>query len=227
MKSKQNYGLRNLLLLGAAVVLIMLVISSYVWAQIPAGEKVCIHWNAAGECDDYGSKFIGIYLMPIIAAAMAGLLPLLARIEPRADNIIQSRKAYMAIGAALLLFFLALHIVLMLNILGRDINVGSYVPLLMGLMFVVIGSYMGQVRSNFFVGIRTPWTLSSELSWNKTHQLGGKLFVLQGIFIIVGVIAFTGEVWVYLLVGASLALVAVLTVYSYVIWKGDTEKQGG
>jgi len=111
----------------------------------------------------------------------------------------------------------------MLELLGHDAKIGAYTPLLVGLVFVVIGSYMGKIRSNYFFGIRTPWTLSSELSWNKTHQLGGKLFVVQGFLFMAGASVFTGKVWVYLLVGSSLVLAAVLMIYSYFIWKGDPE----
>ena len=222
MTSEQSLVMRNVLLLSAAVVLVMFAISGYVWTQIPAGEKVCTHWNAAGECDDYGSKFVGILLLPIAAAGVMGLFTLIPRIDPRAVHIAQSRKAYTAVWATMLLFCLALHVVLMLELLGHDASIGSYVPLLVGLMFVVIGSYLGKIRSNFFFGIRTPWTLSSELSWNKTHRLGGKLFVMQGILFMASVILFSGSVRVYLVLGGSLVMVVVLMAYSYFVWKGDT-----
>ena len=223
MKSERNLSMRRVLLLSAGVVLVMLAISSYVWTQIPAGEQVCVHWNAAGECDGYGSKFVGIFLMPIVVAGMVGMFTLIPRIDPRATHIAQSRKAYTVVWVTMLLFFLALHTVLMIELLGHDANIGSYVPLLVGLMFVVIGSYLGRIRSNYFFGIRTPWTLSSELSWNKTHRLGGKLFVLQGVLFMAGAILLAGEVWVYLLLGSSLVLVTVLMAYSYIVWKGDAE----
>ena len=221
MDGKHSSGFRNILLLSAGVILIMLAISGYVWSQVPDGEKVCTHWNAAGECDGYGSKFVGIFLLPIAAAGVMGLFALIPRIDPRAVHIAQSRKAYTAVWATMLLFCLALHTVLMLELLGRDANIGSYVPLLVGLMLVVIGSYLGRVQSNFFFGIRTPWTLSSELSWNKTHRLGGKLLVLEGFLFMASAILFTGEVWVYLLLGSSLVMVVVLMAYSYFVWKGD------
>jgi uncharacterized membrane protein len=215
--------MKTMLLLSGAVVLVMVAISGYVWAQIPAGEQVCTHWNAAGECDDTGSKFVGIFLMPIVAAATAGLFALIPRIEPRAAHLAQSRKAYVAIWTVMLLFFLALHAVLMLELLGHDANMVAYWPFLVGLMFVVIGSNLHHVRSNYLFGIRTPWTLSSELSWQKTHRLGGKLFVLLGLLLMVGVIILKGQVLVYLLLGGSLAIVAILVVYSYIVWKGDTD----
>ena len=214
-------SLRNIWLLSAAVVFLMFAISSYAWMQIPAGEEVCTHWNAAGECDDYGSKFVGIYLMPIVTAAVVGLFALIPRIDPRAANIARSRKSYTAVWAAVILFFLALHTILTLSILDRDVNIGTYVPLLVGFMLVAIGNYMGKIRSNYMFGIRTPWTLSSELAWNKTHRLGGKLFVVEGIIIMAGAIFLQDEWWTYLMLGSIFLMVAVLTGYSYLIWRQD------
>lgn len=78
---------------------------------------MCVHWNATGVCDDYGSKFTGIFLMPLITLGLTGLFAVIPRIEPRASNIAQSRKAYLAVWSVLLLFLLVFHSVLMLNLL--------------------------------------------------------------------------------------------------------------
>ena len=143
---KQNNNSRNLIIISSAIVLIMLVISAYVWTQIPTGEKICIHWNAAGKCNDHGSKFEGIFLIPIVAAGMAGLFPLLLRIDPRAANIARSRKAYTTVCVTILVFLMVLHCILMLNILGSEINVSSYLLLLVGFMLIVIGSRLDKYR---------------------------------------------------------------------------------
>lgn len=223
MTSERSFAMRHVLLFSAGVVLVMSAISGYVWTQIPASEKVCTHWNAAGVCDGYGSKFVGIFLLPITTVGLVGLFTLIPRIEPRAVHLAQSRKAYTAVWAAMLVFFGALHSLLMLELLGYDAHIASTLPLLVGLMFVVIGSYLGKVRSNFFFGIRTPWTLSSELSWQKTHRLGGKVFILQGLLLMAVALFLPGEVWVALLLGSMLVLVVFLIGYSYCIWKGDPD----
>jgi len=225
MNRKQNPSIKTMLLVSGAVVLVMFAISAYVWTQIPAGEAVCTHWNAAGECDGHGNKFVGILLLPIVTIAMAGLFALIPRIEPRAANMAQSSKAYAVVWGTLLLYFVALHTILMLDILGYDAGMGTTMPILVGLMFVLIGGSLGHVRSNYFFGIRTPWTLSSELSWDKTHRLGGKLFVILGLIFMVAPLVVTGEVWVYGLMGGVLVLVVVLTAYSYAIWKGDPDSR--
>jgi len=228
MERKHDYNLRNILLMSGAVILAMFIIAGYVWTQIPAGQEVCIHWNIAGECDDYGSKFMSILLMPIIVLGTVIMLALLPRIEPRANHIAQSHKAYIAVWSVLLLFFLGLYIILMLDVLGygTSANITTILPILLGVLLIVIGNYLGKVRSNFFMGIRTPWTLSSELSWNKTHRLGGKLFMLQGILCLAGAIFLGSETWLYLLVGGIIALTLFLVIYSYVVWKNDEERHG-
>jgi uncharacterized membrane protein len=83
-----------------------------------------------------------------------------------------------------------------------------------GLMFIVLGNYMGKVRKNFFIGIRTPWTLASDEVWSRTHRLGGKVFVLTGIFMIVNIfVRFPGQTLVVAIVAAAL----IPVIYSYVI----------
>lgn len=223
MKGKQEEGFRDILLLSLVVILLMFVVSSYVWIQIPAGEADCTNWDAAGECNEFGSKFVTIYLIPIMTASIVGLFPLLSRIESRPGNVVASRKALIIMGATMLLFSLSLHTILMLNLVGRSAEIGTYWPLLVGLVLGVLGNYLGKIQRNDFIGIRTPWTMSSELSWNKTHRLGGKLMVLLGILFMAGTITFEGDVGVYFLLGGTLLLAMVVTVYSYFIWKGDVD----
>ncbi len=221
--NNNTLNLRNIYLLNAAVIVVMFIISGFVWFQIPAGTEVCTHWNAAGVCDDYGSKFTGIMLMPVIATAVLAFLPLTLKIDPRRQNLHQSGRAVTAVFGFIALFFMVIHIVIMVNILNVDMNFVWFVPAMVGVLFIVIGNYLGKIRSNFFVGIRTPWTLSSELSWNKTHRLGGKLFVAQGLLLIATTFLFDGMAWVFVLLGTIFAMIAALVIYSYVIWKNDPD----
>ena len=129
-------------------------------------------------------KFECLMLTPLITAGLVVLMAVLTRIEPRKSNIEKSRKVYVIIWIAMTVFCFGLHLVLVLSALGRDVHVSVLVPVAVGVLFLTIENYMGNVRSNFFVGVKTPWTLSSDLYWNKTHRLGGWLFVLLGLLII-------------------------------------------
>ncbi len=227
MNDKRPALFRIALLASGAVIVVMLAVSTYAWFRIPPGTEVCVHWNAAGACDGYGGRFEGLFLMPIIVAAVVGLFAVIPSIEPRRGHILQSAGAYVAVWMVMLLYFLAFHIILTLSVLGHKVAIGSLVPFIVGLMFVVVGAFLGRVKSNFLFGIRTPWTLSSELSWRKTHRLGGWLFIVEGVLVAVGAIAFPGTLWVYLLMGSIVVLLVTVTVYSYVVWKGDPNRTPG
>ncbi len=106
---------------------------------------------------------------------------------------------------------------------GIQLDVSTVVPILVGGLFVVLGSVVGRIRPNWFVGIRTPWTLSSELSWTKTHRLGGRLFVLMGIALLAS--GFVGSAWGLLFdLAVVTGCVLWLFVYSYLVWRADPEK---
>ncbi len=217
--------LRNLWIASGVIVAAMLLISGYLWGQIPAGEEVCVHWNAAGVCDDYGSKFMGIFLLPLVTIGVAILFGVIRKIDPRSANLDQSHKAFGAVWLGTMVFMLVIHIFVMLQLLNSNVNFGVFIPAVVGALFVIIGNYMGKVRSNFFFGIRTPWTLSSEVAWNKTHRLGGRLMVLLGLAMIAGTIVFSNPAWVYyIVVGGSLGLVAFTYAYSYWVWKNDADR---
>lgn len=215
MESKEKRSYRTIFLLSIAVVAMLFIMSGYVWNQISGG---------AGEQGDSAGKFLTIFGVPILVAVTVGVLPLFARIEPRQRHIAQSHKALTTIWATLLGYFLIVHTVLLFANLGRAPGIATYWPILAGLVAMVMGNYLGKIRSNHFAGFRTPWTLSSELSWNKTHRLGGKLLFLLGLALIAGSIFVSGEFWSYFILFASLLWVAVLAIYSYFIWKSDPDR---
>lgn len=209
----------------AVTVIAMTLFSFWAWAQLPEGAQIPVHWNAYGEVDRYGSIFEGLFLIPLVTAGVALLLWAIPKIDPRRINIAQSAKAYRATWAGLLIFMAIMHVSLVLNALGYPINIGMVVPVLVGILFLVIGNYMGKIRSNFMFGIRTPWTLSSDLSWNKTHRLGGRLFMVIGLLMIATVFLPAGPLWVFVLLGSIFSMVALLFVYSYLVYRSDPQNQ--
>jgi uncharacterized membrane protein len=224
--SAQKVDTRTMYAVSAAIVLTMFAVSAWAWGQLPAGSQIPVHWNAAGEVDGYGSKFTGLLLMPLMGAGIVGLFALIPRIEPRAANLAQSGGAFRALWLVLLLYFLLLHGALVLNILGYGVEIARVIPVLMGVLFLVIGYAIRDIRSNFLMGIRTPWTLSSELSWRKTHRMGGALFMLIGVAML-GALFLPATWWVWLMLAGIGLLLPIIMVYSWYVWKHDPDRLSG
>jgi uncharacterized membrane protein len=106
---------------------------------------------------------------------------------------------------------------------GRVVDVGAWVPLIVGGLFIVLGNLFGKLRPNWFIGIRTPWTLSSKLSWDRTHRAGGWMFILFGLLFMS--LALARPSWFFISVITVIVTGAIgLVVYSYLVWRRDPEK---
>lgn len=201
-----------------------LAMAVYAWIVLPAGAQVPIHWNAAGEIDGYAGKTVGLLLVPLLTLGLAGLFIAIPRIDPRGDNILRSWEAYRIIWIGMLVLMLAIQAITVLAAFGRGVDAGFLIPAGVGVLFIFIGNSMGKIRPNYMVGVRTPWTLASELSWNKTHRLAGWLFVALGGFMIAGSAFGNDETWVWGLMAGLFLLVVVTFGYSYWVWKNDPDR---
>jgi uncharacterized membrane protein len=159
--------------------------------------------------------------MPAVTLGQWALFAAIPRLDPKGDNILRSWVAYRAVWLVVLGVMLFIQVAIVAAALGFPAGIGRLVPAGVGLLFIVIGNYMGKIRSNYTFGVRTPWTLTSELSWNKTHRLTGRLFVLLGLsMILVGLLG-PGEFWVWVMLAGIGAVLIVVFVYSYRVWKSD------
>ncbi len=156
----------------------MFVLAAVSWPSAP--EQIPVHWHISGRVDRYGGKFEGLLLLPLLALGLYLLLLFLPRIDPRRANYARFRNAYLTVRVAIFLFIALIYGFMLLWIGGTRLNPSVVVPAMIGVLFVVLGIPMGKIRPNWFVGIRTPWTLTSELSWRKTHRLGRWVFILVG-----------------------------------------------
>ena len=217
---------RRLVAFSAAVVAGMVAIGAWAWIQLPAGADVPIHWGPDGTPNGYASKTVGLLLLPLIAAGVAVLLAAIPRIEPRRANLERSGKAYGAIWAGVMLLLGGIQVIVVATSLGATLDVSRLMLFGTGALFIVIGNYLPKVRSNYMVGIRTPWTLTSDLAWDRTHRLGGRLFVVEGlVFLVLGLIGVAPEYLVIAIVAAIVVLVVVLFGYSYQVWKSDPARR--
>lgn len=180
-------------------------------------QQVPLHWGISGQPDGWGAKpaLLALWALPIVLLLLLYLMP---RLDPRKDNYSKHTKAYSAFSIAVILLFIALGWALVAIALGVQLPLSSIVIVLLGILFVVIGNFMPQVRPNYFFGIKTPWTLANETVWRKTHRLGGVLFVLCGLTTLVS--AFLPEVASFVvMVGGIVAATVVMVIYSYLAFK--------
>lgn len=214
-------------LAGISIVVIgvMLIISAWAWMRIPAGRLVPIHWGPSGQANGYAPKALGLFWAPGIAAAVSVLM-LAFLIFPKSETVARSTKAYLAASTTILVFFMACHIVAVLVTVGQPINVPAAIITMTGIMFVILGNYMGKIRRNRWMGVRTPWTRSSEQCWDKTHRLASRLFVGLGLVLIAVAL---GGVRLEYVAGVFLVGVFGVTlwvyIYSYIVWRAERSQQ--
>jgi len=221
MTTSTKMPLKTGLIWSVAILGITLAISAYAWLKIPAGQLIPIHWGLDGQADGFAHKTGGLLAMPLTMLGTVLLFILVSRIEPRQRNIALSAKAYTSIWVASLALLAIVHAAIVAVALGWRIDVMIVTQIFLGLLFVVMGNYLGKVRSNFVFGIRTPWTLSSEYSWNISHRFGGKMMVLLGLILLGGVFLNDSVIWFVLLFSEMIVITVMLSIYSYILWRHD------
>ena len=219
-------NVRPMLTYSAVVVGLMLALSAWAWTQLPADASIPIHWGIDGQANGYAPKLVGLLLLPAITIGIAALFAVIPRVEPRRANLERSSTAYRATWIGVVTLMGVIQAAIVAAALGATFEVDRVVLVGVGALFIVIGNYLPKVRSNYLMGIRTPWTLTSDLSWQKTHRLGGRLFVLEGLaFLVLGLVGASPQWMVVAIVGAVVILLVVLFAYSYQVWKVDPEKR--
>jgi uncharacterized membrane protein len=191
------------------------VIAFILYPQMPA--QMASHWNAQGAVDGYTPKFLGLFLFPFVATGLTLLFIAIPLIDPLKSNIAKFRKYYDWFVAFFLLFFQYLYVLTILW--NKNVSFDLMRALLpaMGILFFYIGIMVRNAKRNYMVGIRTPWTLANDEVWDRTHLLGGRLFMAAG------VIAVFGAIWpkygiIFILVPVLLVTL-VSVIYSYVIYR--------
>ena len=194
-----------------AIVLASFVIGIAFYPQMP--EQMASHWNAQGQVDGYMSRFWGLFLLPLIFVGLALLFIAIPRIDPLKANIEQFRRYYDWFILLFSVFMFSLYLWTILWNIGIEISPNIFLPIGLGLLFFYIGTLLEKTKRNWFIGIRTPWTLSSERVWEKTHKIGGMLFKVAGLISLLGV--FFGNYALFFVI-VPVILVAIYTVfYSY------------
>jgi len=204
------------------IILVSLVLFSfgigiYFYPQMP--ERMASHWNIKGEVDGYLSKFWGLFLMPIILIGVVLIYLIVPRIDPLKKNIEKFRKYFDGFIILLLLFLFYLYALTIFWNLGLKFDIGQAIIPALAILFYYCGILLEKAKRNWFIGIRTPWTLSNDMVWEKTHKIGGKLFKIAGIVAIFGIFF---QRYVLFFILAPVILVAAYTIiYSYIEYRKE------
>lgn len=175
------------LVVSTIFVLLILGVAVWVYPHLPA--QAPIHWDAQGHVNGWAPRFWAAAIPVLVMAGLAVMFALLPVISPRKFEIRPFAHTYGIIVLATLAFMLVIGTVALLAGAGYPVSVQLVAPVAVGALLLVIGNFMGKFRKNFFVGIRTPWTLASDAVWERTHRFAGWLFMLAGLVWIVGGLA--------------------------------------
>jgi uncharacterized membrane protein len=218
---------------SAVLVLLMTGISLWAMGKLPAGELYATHWNAQGEANGYSGRGVVLWMMPAMALGMAALMAIIPSIDPRKRNLIRSSSFFLVtwVGTEIILLFA--HLMMVLNATGdlalETISSGpamvKWLSVLLAGFFAMLGAYMGKIRPNWFVGFRTPWTLSSDLSWDKTHRLVGRMFLVTGLATLIAAFALPSRWPLMILLGGTLSTALTGVIYSWMVWKNDPVRE--
>lgn len=202
----------------AFLILLALVFSALVYGRLP--ERVPVHWNWHGEVDRWGGRLEGAFLMPVMALLLWGLMRWLPRIDPRRANYARFQSTYDFLINALVTMLVVFHVLVLGKALGWPLPLNRIMPALVGLLLIAIGNVLPRARSNWWFGVRTPWTLSSEHVWARTHRVAGYLMSGAGLALVISAaLPSTWTMWIGI-VGIGTAVVGSV-LYSYWLWRKE------
>lgn len=205
-------------------VLVLMLIGIGIWAYPQLPEQVAGHWDFSGNVNGYMSRFWGVALVPLLLIALWALFAALPVIDPLKENVAKFRSQYNLLILATGIFVFGIGKITVLWNLGYDLPITRIMAVGVALLTVVIGTVLPQTKRNYFMGIRTPWTLASDEVWNATHQQAGQWFVAAGcIGAIAGLVP--DERGIFLSVGSLLFASIASVVSSYLIFRTQQERK--
>ncbi len=203
-----------------AIIVISFIIAIYVYPTFP--ENVASHWNAKGEVDGYMSKFWGVFLMPIISIVIFLMFVFIPKLDPLKRNVKKFRGYFDGFILFMIIFFFYVYILTVLYNLGITFNMTYAILPAMAILFYLMSILLKNCKRNWFIGIKTPWTLSSDRVWEKTHKLGSKLFKIIALLLLVGL--FFPDKGLTLFILPLFVMIIWLYIYSYLEFKKEKKK---
>ena len=197
------------------IILVILAVSFaiavYLYPQMP--DQMASHWNTQGEVDGYMPKFWGLFLMPLVTAGLFLLFIAIPKIDPLKKNIEKFRRYYDTFVILIIAFFFYIYLLTLFWSQEYRFSMIQMMSPAFAILFYYIGILVENSKRNWFIGIRTPWTLSSDRVWDKTHKLGGKLFKITGAVVIFGI--FFPDLAIYFVLIPVIFVAVYTIVYSY------------
>jgi uncharacterized membrane protein len=200
------------------IVAVAVIASAVVYTNLPV--TVPTHCDMLGRPNGWGSRVWGAWVIPIVMLLLWALTRVLPTIDPRGANYAKFGGTFEAIVISILLYMLGLHLIILRASLGYPVAMQRVLPIGVGILLVLIGNLLPRARPNWFIGIRTPWTLSSDRVWEKTHRVGGRAFVAGGLAILIA--ALVAPQWAhYVLVAVVVVCSLGAVLYSYIAWRRE------
>ncbi|PIZ83567.1 hypothetical protein COX97_00890 [Candidatus Pacearchaeota archaeon CG_4_10_14_0_2_um_filter_05_32_18] len=209
--------MNKLRIIAVAIIVLLFLIGMLSYQYLP--DKIASHWNSQGDVDGYMPKFLGIFLVPIIAVGLFLLFILVPKIDPLKENYKKFKNYYDSFILVMIIFMLYVYLLTIIWNFGIKFNMTSTLIPAVGALFIYIGIILRNIKRNWFIGIRTPWTISSDRVWSKTHKLGSKLFIISGIITILGIFFPKYMIWFILIPVVISSIVCV--VYSYLEFRKE------
>ena len=210
------------------------IASAGVWGYTATepGTQFPVHWGLDGRPDRFGNRFEAFFGLPLLALGLTVMFAVLPALDPRGDNLRRSGPAYLTswLGALALLALVQLGMTLAaLGLWGLDDDRAfpRIVVVGLALLLVAVGNVLGKARPNWFVGVRTPWTLTSDIAWDRTHRISGRLLVLVGFAGLAAAVAPSSGLALGVLTAGTGAVAVFSLVYSYLVWRGAPDKRTG
>jgi len=204
----------DLIVIGVCVA--SLAALAVVYPRMP--RTIPVHWNFKSEVDGWGPSWT-ILFMGALPLAIYLLLKIVPRLDPRKDAYEKHAKPYTILTTVLSLVFIPIAWIVAIAAFGIDFPVDVFVRIIIGVLFVVVGNFLGKFRPNYFVGIRTPWTLSDPEVWKKTHRHGAWVFIIMGLCMLASILLPHSAAAAIVVLVSIIGGVIYLFAYSYLVWR--------
>jgi len=202
-------------IVNAVLIVFMFLIGIFLYPQLP--DQIPMHWNVMGQIDGYMSKPIGVWFMPVLTILMYISFQIFPNFDPKKNKYKLFKHEWEIMQMAMVGFFTYMQCIILYLTLHPTVSIMPLMFIGLGTLFILMGNYMSKIRQNYFIGVKVPWTLSSEDNWNKTHRFASWCFVIAGIF----TLAEAFFVWqAPVIIFGSIMLAAFLPmIYSFLLYK--------